>query len=85
VLFLDLDNFKQVNDRFGHEAGTRVARDGAQCGANPSTDLAGRYGGDEVRCGIGGAGEEGALGVGEKVRAAVQAGSGWGWAIRMGS
>jgi len=74
VLFLDLDNFKQVNDRFGHEAGNAVLRETArQCGAHiRSTDLAGRYGGDEFVVVLVGTGEEGARGVGEKVRAAVQ-------------
>ncbi|HEV8510284.1 MAG TPA: diguanylate cyclase [Gemmatimonadales bacterium] len=74
VLFLDLDNFKQVNDRFGHEAGNAVLRETArQCNAHiRSTDLAGRYGGDEFVVVLVGTGEEGARGVGEKVRAAVQ-------------
>ena len=74
VLFLDLDNFKQVNDRFGHEAGNAVLRETARrCTAHiRSTDLAGRYGGDEFVVVLVGTGEEGARGVAEKVRASVQ-------------
>ena len=74
VLFLDLDNFKQVNDKFGHEAGNLVLRETARrCGAHiRSTDLAGRYGGDEFVVVLVGTGEEGAVGVAEKVRAAVE-------------
>ena len=74
VLFLDLDNFKQVNDRFGHEAGNAVLKETArQCGAHIRlTDLAGRYGGDEFVVVLVGTGQEGARVVGEKVRSAVQ-------------
>ncbi len=82
VLFLDLDNFKQVNDRFGHEAGNAVLRETARrCTAHiRSTDVAGRYGGDEFVVVLVGTGEEGARGVGEKVRVAVQeAGVGMGY------
>ena len=74
VLFLDLDNFKQVNDRFGHEAGNVVLRETARrCNAHIRlTDLAGRYGGDEFVVVLVGTGEEGASGVAEKVRAGVE-------------
>lgn len=74
VLFIDLDNFKKVNDQFGHEAGNAVLRETArECGTHiRSTDLAGRYGGDEFVIVLVGTGEEGARTVGEKVRDAVQ-------------
>jgi len=74
VLFLDLDNFKQVNDRYGHEAGNIVLRETARrCNAHiRSTDVAGRYGGDEFVVVLVGTGEEGARGVAEKMRASVE-------------
>jgi len=74
VLFLDLDNFKQVNDQFGHEAGNEVLRLTARaCGEHiRSTDLAGRYGGDEFVVVLVGTGRDGAVGVGDKIRAAVE-------------
>ena len=74
VLFLDLDNFKQVNDRYGHEAGNLVLRETArQCSVHIRlTDLAGRYGGDEFVVVLVGTGEEGAVGVAEKIRASVE-------------
>jgi diguanylate cyclase (GGDEF)-like protein len=75
VLFLDLDNFKEVNDRFGHEDGNKVLRETArQCGAHIRlTDLAGRYGGDEFVVVLVGTGEEGARVVAQKIRAAIEA------------
>jgi len=82
VLFLDLDNFKQVNDRYGHEAGNVVLRETARrCSAHIRlTDLAGRYGGDEFVVVLVGTGEEGAVGVAEKIRAAVvEVGKGMGY------
>jgi len=49
ILFLDLDNFKEFNDRFGHQKGdeglksfSKIIRETLQSG-----DFLGRYGGDE--------------------------------------
>jgi diguanylate cyclase (GGDEF)-like protein len=49
VLMIDLDRFKQVNDRYGHEAGDRVLVAVAECmrGALRVEDVYGRIGGDE--------------------------------------
>jgi diguanylate cyclase (GGDEF)-like protein/putative nucleotidyltransferase with HDIG domain len=49
VVVLDLDGFKQANDRFGHLAGNRVLQEIARGLADSSrqTDLVGRLGGDE--------------------------------------
>jgi diguanylate cyclase (GGDEF)-like protein len=49
VLFLDLDRLKEVNDRYGHEAGNEVLRAVASeiRSAVRASDLAARYGGDE--------------------------------------
>jgi diguanylate cyclase (GGDEF)-like protein/PAS domain S-box-containing protein len=49
VLFLDLDLFKQVNDRHGHDAGDRLLEDVARRWRSTARhgDVLGRYGGDE--------------------------------------
>lgn len=49
IAYLDIDRFKTVNDRFGHEAGDRVlATVGAMLQKGVRTfDLVGRLGGDE--------------------------------------
>lgn len=49
VLLLDIDNFKSINDTFGHDAGDLILRQLSQlCCANlRATDLFARYGGEE--------------------------------------
>jgi diguanylate cyclase (GGDEF)-like protein len=49
VLLLDLDHFKDINDRFGHEAGDRVlcAAADRMTAQLRSCDTVARYGGDE--------------------------------------
>jgi diguanylate cyclase (GGDEF)-like protein len=49
VLMIDLDGFKETNDRYGHRAGDRVLRSLAACmrEALRGEDIYGRWGGDE--------------------------------------
>ena len=49
VIMLDLDNFKQVNDNFGHAAGDEVLRvfGSVLRGTVRSRDTVGRFGGEE--------------------------------------
>ncbi len=72
VLFCDLDHFKQVNDRFGHQAGDTVLRTMAERVRSclRSSDLAARIGGDELLVVLPGLqGLADALAIAEKVRA----------------
>jgi diguanylate cyclase (GGDEF)-like protein len=49
LAFIDLDNFKYVNDQFGHQQGDQVLIDVATCLVQHlrKTDVVARYGGDE--------------------------------------
>lgn len=75
VVMADLDHFKTVNDRHGHDAGDRVLRAVAGVMASDlrDTDLAGRYGGEEFLAILGNNGIEGAAVFAERLRGAVEA------------
>ncbi len=49
VVFFDLDNFKAINDRFGHDEGDRVLRDASEAirGMLRQSDVLVRWGGEE--------------------------------------
>ena len=73
AVMLDLDHFKQVNDRFGHTAGDEVlaAVGAALTACLRESDFAGRFGGEEFLVLLPDTDPAGALLVAEKVRAAV--------------
>jgi diguanylate cyclase (GGDEF)-like protein len=75
VLLIDVDDFKHVNDRFGHAAGDEVLRAIAAAvrGAGREGDTVSRYGGEELAVLLPDTPAEGAAAAGEKLRAAVAA------------
>jgi diguanylate cyclase (GGDEF)-like protein len=75
VLALDVDFFKRINDRFGHEAGDTVLRRVAEAarGALREGDHLGRVGGEEFVAVLPGASPAAAVQVAERLRAAVEA------------
>jgi diguanylate cyclase (GGDEF)-like protein len=74
VLFLDLDKLKEINDRYGHEAGNEVLRAVAQeiRRAVRASDLAARYGGDEFVVILTRTERAGAERVGEALRGGIE-------------
>ncbi|GAB6067287.1 hypothetical protein JCM13664_06050 [Methylothermus subterraneus] len=74
LLLWDIDHFKQINDRFGHQAGDKILRVVAQTlrGGIREVDFVGRYGGEEFVMLLPGTDLEGALKVAEKLREAVK-------------
>lgn len=73
VLMIDLDRFKETNDRFGHDAGDRVLCTVADCMRDVlrGEDAFGRWGGDEFLVGMWATNELEARAVGERLRAAA--------------
>jgi len=49
VMFIDLDDFKKINDQYGHDAGDRLLQEVANRlkGLVRESDMLARYGGDE--------------------------------------
>ena len=73
VLLLDLDHFKEINDRLGHPVGdTVLANVGAALAATMrESDTAGRSGGEEFMVLLPGTDRDAAVLVAERIRAAV--------------
>ncbi len=69
LLFIDLDGFKPVNDRFGHSAGDTVLKEvGAQLRTHVrNEDVVARFGGDEFCVLLPDTSEAGARLVGERI------------------
>lgn len=74
VAIFDIDHFKQINDRFGHQVGDAVIRRVALTaqGLVRATDSIGRFGGEEFVIVLPDASAQTALLVAERVRAAIE-------------
>ena len=75
AVIVDLDHFKQINDRFGHASGDEVlaAVGAALTACLRESDFAGRYGGEEFLVLLPDTDTEGAYLVAEKIRTTVAA------------
>lgn len=74
VLFVDIDHFKTVNDRFGHDTGDKVLKMVARTLVNTlrTNDSVCRWGGEEFLALVINVSEDQLQSVAEKVRALVQ-------------
>ena len=73
ICILDIDFFKNVNDKYGHLAGDQVLREIAATAAAAlrQTDCFGRYGGEEFACILTDTSTEGAMITAERIRANI--------------
>lgn len=73
VVMIDIDNFKNINDTYGHQAGDRVLQEFAAAINSKcrKADIVARYGGEEFIVLMSGAGAREAAEVAEKIRLAA--------------
>jgi len=74
MIFFDLDNFKQVNDCFGHQAGDAFLKQVAAVIQSEKRleDMAGRYGGEEMLLLLPETHKKNAAAIGERIRSRVE-------------
>ncbi len=75
LLLLDIDHFKQINDRYGHPAGDQVIRNLANVmmASLRTVDVVSRFGGEEFAALLPSASAEVAVQVAERIRRSVAA------------
>jgi len=73
LVIADIDNFKDINDRYGHQCGDNVLQviAGALSSSLREDDLAARFGGEEFAIVLPGTGVDGAVRVAEHIRHAI--------------
>lgn len=74
LMVWDIDNFKGINDRYGHQAGDKALRAVAKTLKKRlrETDFIGRYGGEEFVVLLPGAGQPDALRIANEMRMAIE-------------
>jgi len=74
VAMIDIDNFKQYNDRYGHQSGDEALVQVANAISEVSRvhDIVARYGGEEFTAVLPETNPEGAIAFGEKVRQTIE-------------
>ncbi|HLX21242.1 MAG TPA: GGDEF domain-containing protein [Gaiellaceae bacterium] len=73
LVLVDIDNFKRINDRYGHQSGDEVLQvvSATLAGSLREADLAARFGGEEFALVLPGTKVEGAHQVAENIRRAI--------------
>jgi diguanylate cyclase (GGDEF)-like protein len=74
ILMLDIDDFKEINDQFGHQVGDSILREVADSIMNSvrKEDIVARYGGEEIIIALKDSDEEEAKVIAERIRGAVE-------------
>lgn len=74
VMMLDIDHFKKINDRYGHQAGDYVLKKLSRILKEKTreVDIVSRYGGEEMIILLPGSDAEGALHTAERIRESVE-------------
>ncbi|HKJ04781.1 MAG TPA: diguanylate cyclase, partial [Geopsychrobacteraceae bacterium] len=74
VLFIDIDDFKRINDNYGHTHGDTVLKEIGQIlkAVARESDIAARYGGEEFALILPNTSAEGALDVANRIRSVVR-------------